>query len=214
MELVERLNVVGPIHRRVCNTGDRLAAICNGSSLTQRGLPRGEMPIAKPLNALLFMHEGGFHAEQALGGSANLATRPLFGLFNIGILLTGDARASSAPAAPGVVTGLAIGKPLGIVEFFWRAANYRIAQLSPGISWRQRLGSGCLCGVGFTKLIFIASAAFEGALLDAVKRGVFLGSVVAAAAGCVVSPVATQQASGIAVNPHLPDRAFTPKGSK
>jgi NhaA family Na+:H+ antiporter len=48
------------------------------------------------------------------------------------------------------------------------------------------LGGGCLAGVGFTMSIFIASAAFEGEALNAVKLAVLLASAIAAAAGALI----------------------------
>lgn len=79
--------------------------------------------------------------------------------------------------------GLVLGKPLGIVGLCWIAVRLGVAKLSSEISWTQILGAGCLCGVGFTMSIFIATAAFEGSRLEAVKISILLASVASAALG-------------------------------
>jgi NhaA family Na+:H+ antiporter len=54
-------------------------------------------------------------------------------------------------------------------------------------------GYACLAGIGFTMSLFIATLAFKDAeLVDAAKRGIIAGSLVAGVAGAVLlkmSPV-------------------------
>jgi NhaA family Na+:H+ antiporter len=44
-------------------------------------------------------------------------------------------------------------------------------------------GGGLLAGIGFTMALFIANLAFDKALIDSAKLGIFLASVVSAVAG-------------------------------
>ena len=86
----------------------------------------------------------------------------------------------------GVLAGLVLGKPLGILTFSWLAVRWRIAQLSTHITWQQIGAVGALAGIGFTVSIFISSLAFKDPahLIDA-KTAVLGASVVAGGLGFV-----------------------------
>lgn len=100
--------------------------------------------------------------------------------------LRGQGSPPAAPESLGIVLGLTLGKPLGIVGLCWVAVQLGWAKLSAEISWTQLLGAGGLCGVGFTMSIFIATAAFEGGQLEAVKLSILLASVLSATLGMTV----------------------------
>ncbi|WP_166434061.1 Na+/H+ antiporter NhaA [Roseovarius spongiae] len=134
-------------------------------------------------NAINRLREPGHHLQHALENWTNFLILPLFAFFNTGILLAGSHFSPLAPESVGVILGLLIGKPLGIVGACWLAVRLGWAQLSSEINWRQFIGAGCLAGVGFTMSIFIASAAFEGPQLASVKLAVLLGSVTSAIVG-------------------------------
>ena len=112
---------------------------------------------------------------------------PVFALANTGVSLNGAGLAGLAsPVALGIVVGLALGKPLGIMGFAWLALRLRIARLPEGVDLRQLLGVAWLCGIGFTMSLFIGSLAFEHVNLDFatdVRLGILAGSLVSAVAG-------------------------------
>lgn len=91
--------------------------------------------------------------------------------------------------------GLVVGKPLGITLFAWAATAVGYAQKLDQVEWRQLFGATCLCGIGFTMSIFIATAGFEDqSLLSASKLSAILASTLAAVLGqflltCMTSPV-------------------------
>ena len=93
----------------------------------------------------------------------------------------------------GVLAGLVFGKPLGIMAAALVAVKTGIARLPQAVNWRSLLGYGCLAGIGFTMSLFIAMLAFaDSALVDAAKRGIIVGSLLAGVAGAVLlkmSPV-------------------------
>jgi NhaA family Na+:H+ antiporter len=113
---------------------------------------------------------------------------PVFALANAGVLLgTGAARSLADPISVGVICGLVLGKPIGIVLFSWLATRCRIATMLNGVGWRQITGVGMLGGIGFTMSLFIANLAFGDApALDTAKVGILAASIVSGAAGAVV----------------------------
>ncbi|MDF1609929.1 Na+/H+ antiporter NhaA [Hoeflea sp. YIM 152468] len=137
-------------------------------------------------HAITRLREPGYHLQHALENWTNFLILPLFAFFNTGVLLTGSTFSPFAPETLGVMLGLIIGKPLGIVAACWIAVRAGWANLSSEISWSQFVGAGCLAGVGFTMSIFIANAAFEGTQLGAVKLAVLLGSLMSAIIGATL----------------------------
>ncbi len=114
---------------------------------------------------------------------------PVFALANAGVTLGGGAAARSviAPVSLGVICGLVIGKPIGIVLFSWLATRTRLAAMLDGIGWRQIVGVGMLGGIGFTMSLFIANLAFgDGPALEIAKVGILVASVVSGIAGAIV----------------------------
>jgi Na+:H+ antiporter, NhaA family len=118
----------------------------------------------------------------ALHGWVAFGAMPVFALANAGVYF-GDASFSNEGLRPfnGVVAGLVVGKPLGILVFSWVATRVGIATLPPGVTWPQVGVVGTVAGVGFTMSIFIAALAFPaGTDLETSKVGVFVGSALAA----------------------------------
>lgn len=137
-------------------------------------------------NAFERLREPGYHLERALKNWTNFLILPLFAFFNTGIALSGAGAGLFSPESAGVVLGLVLGKPVGIVCACWLAVHLGLARLSAEISWMQLIGASCLAGVGFTMSIFIATEAFEGEALEAIKLAVLLASILSASIGMVV----------------------------
>jgi len=113
---------------------------------------------------------------------------PLFALANAGVNVLGGLReALSHPVTFGVALGLFLGKPLGISGSAWLGVKLGLAVPPAGVHWRQILGAGWLCGIGFTMSLFVAGLAFgEGALLDMSKIGILAASSIAGLGGAMV----------------------------
>jgi NhaA family Na+:H+ antiporter len=91
------------------------------------------------------------------------------------------------PVSLGVICGLVIGKPLGILLFSWLATRCRVATMLTGVNWLHILGLGMLAGIGFTMSLFIANLAFGDTLtLQVAKLGILAASVISGIAGAIV----------------------------
>jgi NhaA family Na+:H+ antiporter len=109
---------------------------------------------------------------------------PVFAFFAAGISVVGIsvAQTFSSPVSVGVMLGLVVGKPIGILGFAWLAARFTRAELSKSLYWGDVLAIGLLAGVGFTVSLLITKLAFVGdAELDSLARlSVLIASVIAA----------------------------------
>ena len=115
---------------------------------------------------------------------------PLFAFANAGVSLKGLDLAARAPLAvgAGIVLGLVLGKPIGIVLAALAAVRLKLAGLPAGVQWRQLVLLGSLGGIGFTMSVFIADLAFEEqTLLAAAKFAVLVGSALAATLALILA---------------------------
>ena len=113
---------------------------------------------------------------------------PIFALFAAGVTIDGEALRAAAtdPVAQGIVVGLVIGKPVGILLFTFLVATFTRASLDHGLSWWDVLGMACLAGIGFTVSLLIGDLAFAGERASEVKMSVLGASVLAAFVGSMV----------------------------
>ncbi|MEP6763653.1 MAG: Na+/H+ antiporter NhaA [Gemmatimonadaceae bacterium] len=126
--------------------------------------------------------------EHALHGVVAFGIMPMFALANAGVSVGQEfAMLVRQPAMFAVVTGLLIGKPLGITGFAWASVRLNVAQLPSNSNWRQLIGVAALGGIGFTMSLFIAALAYgENIELAEAKIGVLLGSLAAGILGWIV----------------------------
>ncbi len=114
---------------------------------------------------------------------------PLFALANAGIDITGAALGDAAGTrlAWGVILGLVVGKPVGIVLATWIATRLGFS-LPKGVRWTEFIGMGMAAGIGFTVSIFVTNLAFAGAaaLTDTAKIAVLFASLVASIAAVLM----------------------------
>jgi len=143
-------------------------------------IPLGDSREQSPLRNL----------ETDLHGPVAFAILPIFAFANAGLSLGGITIASFTDSVTmGVIAGLALGKPIGILSFVALAVVLGIAKLPSNVNWRQLLGVGFACGIGFTMSLFIAGLAFEHSGSDNFsgdKLGILLGSILSAIAAYIV----------------------------
>jgi NhaA family Na+:H+ antiporter len=149
--------------------------------------------IAGVLLALCIPHRAGPRAnrapllsrlEHALHPWVAYGILPLFALVNAGVALTpGVWHALREPLGLGILTGLLIGKPVGITLFAWIAVRCGLASLPSGTGWARLAGAGLLGGIGFTMSLFIAGLGLPPELLDGAKFAVLAASLTAGLGG-------------------------------
>ena len=87
---------------------------------------------------------------------------PLFALCNTAIVIGADwLHNFTEDYSMGIIFGLIIGKPLGIILFSYLAILFGLAKLPKELSMKKLLGAGFLGGIGFTMSIFISLLAFD-----------------------------------------------------
>lgn len=114
---------------------------------------------------------------------------PLFAFFAAGVSLAGiePLQALTEPIALGIIVGLVVGKPIGVVGGAWLVTRLRSVHLTDVLSWRDIIAVGIVAGVGFTVSLLITELAFEEspALLTDAKLAVLTASVISAALASV-----------------------------
>lgn len=123
--------------------------------------------------------------EQALHPWVTVVVMPVFALANAGVTLDADVGAMLVnPVAMGVILGLLLGKPVGIVLSSWLAIRGGFAALPEGVSWSHLWAVGFLAGIGFTMSLFITGLAFpHGASSMSAKVGILAASTTAGTIG-------------------------------
>jgi len=128
--------------------------------------------------------------EHNLHGSVAYLILPVFAFANAGLSLGSVGMSEIVhPVTMGIILGLFIGKPLGIMLFAGGAVALKLVKLPDGVTLKQVLGVGFACGIGFTMSLFIAGLAFEhsgGEYYSGDKLGILIASTLSALAALLV----------------------------
>ncbi|MEO0559737.1 MAG: Na+/H+ antiporter NhaA [Bacteroidota bacterium] len=126
--------------------------------------------------------------EHGLHGFVAFFIMPVFALANAGVAFgAGIGELMTDAVALGVMLGLVVGKPVGVMLLAFVAVKVGIAQLPKNVTWTHVLGVSFLTGIGFTMSIFIANLAFgSGPLLDSAKLGILAASLISGILGAIV----------------------------
>ena len=120
---------------------------------------------------------------------------PVFALANTAIIIgTNWVDNFREPYSLGILTGLIIGKPLGISLFSFIAVSLGLGILPDDMNWKHLLGAGFLAGIGFTMSIFITLLAFDQA--DVINNSKFIiltSSLVAGSVGYFILKLTLKQ---------------------
>ncbi|MBC8033299.1 MAG: Na+/H+ antiporter NhaA [Chitinophagaceae bacterium] len=144
-----------------------------------------------PLNKLE-QYEHRFHDP------VNFIILPLFVLANTALVIPGNfGEAINTSLSWGIILGLVVGKPLGIVLFSWVVVKLKWGQRPAGSNWTQMLGIGLLAGIGFTMSIFITMLAFNDIIYqDISKIATMIASFMAVLLSIFVLYLASSKRSG------------------
>ena len=139
--------------------------------------------------------------EHDLHSPVALVILPIFAFVNAGVSLDGmSLEALSHPVMLGVIVGLLVGKPLGILLFVRTGVALGVARLPKNVSWTQVFGVSLACGIGFTMSLFIAGLAFEhgsGDYISSDRLGILVGSILSAVAAGLLLHLSLPKAGGI-----------------
>lgn len=141
--------------------------------------------------------------EHDLTPAVVFGVMPLFAFANAGVALGGIGWGDlMSPITLGIVTGLFIGKQVGVFAFAWGAIHLGLARLPDGVSYRQLYGTALLAGIGFTMSLFIGALAFANPeSVRAVRIGVLAASCLAGLAGYLVLRSVSVPAEGARARP-------------
>lgn len=145
------------------------------------------LAFAIPYSALEDDAESPSHRlEHVLHKPVAFLILPVFALANTGIVVgAGWAQELLSSNSLGILLGLGVGKPIGIVLFTFAAVAVGVCRLPLDLAWRHILGAGLLGGIGFTMSIFITNLAFAGQaeVINASKMAILLASFGAGVVG-------------------------------
>jgi NhaA family Na+:H+ antiporter len=134
--------------------------------------------------------------EDALGLPVALFILPLFALTNAGVEFGFSSLINSIthPAGLGIISGLVLGKFIGISGACWLGLRYKIGSLPNGVNFQHVIGASLIAGIGFTMSTFIATLGFDGQAdhLHNAKTAILIASVLSAILGVlyilIISP--------------------------
>ena len=113
---------------------------------------------------------------------------PLFALANTAIKFPNNIIESIYSLnSIGIISGLVIGKLLGIFLFTYMAIKSGIGVLPEKLNLNWIAGAGCLAGIGFTMSIFISILSFDNHIfIEEAKLSILITSLIAGILGYVI----------------------------
>jgi NhaA family Na+:H+ antiporter len=124
--------------------------------------------------------------ENALHRVSAFLIMPVFALANAGVAVGGSSLSLLQPVPLGIILGLFVGKPLGIIGLSFIASKLGWVAKPTSVSWWHLIGAGMLGGVGFTMGIFISQLVFvDSDTIVAAKLAILLTSLVAGLCGVI-----------------------------
>lgn len=131
------------------------------------------------------------HFADRWGVVATLFAVPVFAFFAAGVTIGGVDGLRSAltdPIAIGIIVGLVLGKPIGILTTTFLLSRVPALRLDESLRWPDLAGMAFLAGIGFTVSLLVGELAYGSSSVadEHVKIGVLLGSLIAAMVGGLV----------------------------
>jgi Na+:H+ antiporter, NhaA family len=125
--------------------------------------------------------------EDILDLPVSLLILPLFAFTNAGVVFSLSSLTASLkdPIGLGIITGLVVGKFIGISGACWLGLRFKIGCLPNDVNLQHVIGASLIAGIGFTMSTFIATLGFDGhpEHLNTAKKSILIASVLAAFLG-------------------------------
>jgi NhaA family Na+:H+ antiporter len=127
--------------------------------------------------------------EDALELPVALIILPLFVLTNAGVPFSFTAFVESLqqPIGLGIISGLVVGKFIGISGACWLGLHFKIGRLPKGVNFHHVIGVSLIAGIGFTMSTFIATLGFDAqpVHLQSAKSSILVASLLSAILGVI-----------------------------
>lgn len=113
---------------------------------------------------------------------------PVFALANAGISIDlAGLQELFSPLAMGIIFGLCLGKPLGILLAVYLLRQFKFVKIPKMLKWGHFAGAGALAGIGFTMSLFIATLAFpDPQVLNTAKLSIVVASLLSGLVGILL----------------------------
>lgn len=150
-------------------------------------IPTNKSDVTSPLEKL----------EHALVKPVNFIIIPIFAFANTNITIQKEMiDGLTSPLSVGILFGLLLGKPLGIMLTTFICAKLKVGQAPKNTNKMHMVGLGILAGIGFTMSIFISMLSFDNAVyIEQAKLAVLVTSIVAGILGFLVLKIASKRST-------------------
>ncbi|MFT4185641.1 MAG: Na+/H+ antiporter NhaA [Micrococcaceae bacterium] len=131
------------------------------------------------------------HFADQLGQISVLFAVPVFAFFAAGVEIggwTGLQTAFNSPITIGIIAGLVLGKPIGILSTTFLMSKSKQFTLDAALKWPDLVGMSFVAGIGFTVSLLVGELAYgtDNPTETYVKIGVLTGSTIAALIGSII----------------------------
>ncbi len=138
----------------------------------------------KLMHSIRSLHSPAYRLIKELNPYVTWIIMPVFAFFNAGVSFESHfswAEFMSHPVSLGILFGLLLGKPIGILLFSFIAVQLKWAIYPSNFNWKILTGVGFLAGIGFTMALFISHLSFESQpeLATYSKLSILLASLLA-----------------------------------
>ncbi len=116
------------------------------------------------LRSIRSLHTPAHYLIETLHPYVTWIIMPTFAFFNAGVTFQSSfsfMEFISHPVSLGILWGLLLGKPIGIILFSFLAVRLKLAVWPTDFNWKILTGVGFLAGIGFTMALFISHLSFE-----------------------------------------------------
>lgn len=126
---------------------------------------------------------------------------PLFAFVNAGIVFDTEimGQVFDVPITWGIILGLLVGKPLGILFAIWILVTFFFKNIpSTKAIWKVLFAIAVLCGIGFTMSLFVGNLSFtDEIVIGEAKMGILIASVISGFLGYYLLYRATKNPEAI-----------------